>query len=160
MLVAALNPTQQGDMNGSAAAQRQMARYLAKLSGPLIDRIDLHVDMPRVSFDKLRAQRAGLSTAEARAQVLEARQAAALRHGDALRTNATLSGRELDTWAPLEGAAAELLRQAMSQLGLSARAYDRIRRVARTLADLDASEHLTTTNVAEAIQFRLLDRIL
>ena len=161
MLVAALNPTQQGDMDGSPGARRQMAKYMSRLSGPLIDRIDLHVEVPRVPFEKLSGKKTnGMNTAEARTRVLAARKQAEARQGGAGCCNALLSGKELDNHAEMDSAAKEILRQAMSQLGLSARAYDRIRRVARTLADLDASEHLTALHVGEAVQFRLLDRML
>jgi magnesium chelatase family protein len=158
MLVAALNPTPRGDAAAGEGGRRAMGRYLARLSGPLIDRIDIHVEVPRVPFRHLRAMARGTDTATMRGHVLAARAVQARRQGAA--TNAELSGRDLDRHAPLDDAAARLLGQAMTELSLSARAYDRIRRVSRTIADLEAAEHVQSHHVAEAVQYRLLDRLL
>jgi len=158
MLVAALNPTQQGDKPTDAQSQKQMDRYLSKLSGPLIDRIDIHVEVPPVPYKQLTGQPNGTSSATIREQVLKARAIQYERNGGALKRNALLSGRELDKHAPMDDGAQDLVKQAMSELNLSARAYDKIRRVARTLADLDASAGITLQHAAEAISYRLLDR--
>ncbi len=159
MLVAALNPTPKGDFAHDDLSVRAMDRYLARLSGPLVDRIDIHVEVPRVPYDKLRSMSAGQTTESMRRQVIAARALQTARHGQADRPNAELSGRELDRWVPLDGACHTLLRDAMRELSLSARAYDKIRRVSRTIADMAASEHVGTEHLAEAIQYRLLDRM-
>ena len=157
MLVAAMNPTPRGGMPDDEVSRQAMDRYLAKLSGPLIDRIDIHIEVPAVAYRQLTAARHGTDTATMRARVLEARKLQEQRQGPAL-TNAALSGRKLDRFAALDEAADLVLGQAMTELGLSARAYDKIRRVARTIADLDASPTVQSHHVAEAVRYRLLDR--
>ncbi|MHC4947391.1 MAG: YifB family Mg chelatase-like AAA ATPase [Planctomycetota bacterium] len=157
MLVGALNPTPGGRSGPAASSARAMSRYLARLSGPLIDRIDLHVEVPEVSWSQLTAARDGTDTATVRARVAAARHAQHRRQGP--RLNAELSGRRLDRHAPLDGEARLLLKQAVTELRLSARAYDRIRRVARTIADLEPSPDVRAHHVAEAVQYRLLDRV-
>ncbi|MGB0767339.1 MAG: YifB family Mg chelatase-like AAA ATPase [Phycisphaeraceae bacterium] len=158
MLVCAMNPTPKGDKPADAFGQREMDRYLAKLSGPLIDRIDIHVEVPKVPYQQLTGKRTGSSSADLRKQVLAARAAASERNGGPLKRNALLSGRELDRHAALDDAGKDVLKQAMTELGLSARAYDKVRRIARTIADLDQSESVQLAHVAEAISYRLLDR--
>ncbi|MEM7577244.1 MAG: YifB family Mg chelatase-like AAA ATPase [Planctomycetota bacterium] len=163
MLLAAMNPTPKGYKSAGAAGQRAMDQYLAKLSGPLLDRIDLHIDVPPVPHDRLMSLEPGVSSATIREQVLRARAIQTRRNGGPLKPNATLSHAELDKLAPLDAAAADLIKRAMSDLGLSARAYDKVRRVARTLADLhpEATPEptpLTLETIAEAIQYRQLDR--
>jgi magnesium chelatase family protein len=154
LLVAAMNPTARGDLRiGGASA---MDRYLERLSGPVIDRIDLHVEVAAVPFDALVARRPVESTAQMRGRVFEARDRARRRQGDA--PNAALAGAALDAAAPLDAGASDLLRQAMAELGLSARAFDKVRRVARTVADLEGSASVRPEHVAEAIGYRLLDR--
>ncbi len=158
MLVAALNPTPKGDKPTDAASQRQMDRYLSRLSGPLIDRIDIHVEVPPVPYEQLRGGRNGASSDVMRTQVVKARQIQIQRNGGPLKPNASLSGRDLDRLAVLDESSAELIRQAMVELHLSARAYDKIRRMARTIADVEGASAITLPHVAEAIQYRLLDR--
>ena len=150
--------TPKGDKPTDDVSQRQMDRYLAKISGPLIDRIDLHVEVPPVPFAQLSGRRSGTDSATLRSRVVAARAVQAQRNGGPLRTNRTLNGRELDRLAALPPDAAELLKQAMADLGLSARAYDKVRRVARTIADLEQSPAVALPHVAEAVQYRLLDR--
>lgn len=158
MLIAAMNPTPKGDAPTDEVSQRQMERYLSRLSGPLIDRIDIHIEVPRVPYQQLTGGRDGTDSTAMRDQVVAARQRQAERNGGAARPNATLNGRELDRHALLEDAGRALLKQAMTELGLSARAYDKVRRVARTIADVDGERAITAAHVAEAIQYRLLDR--
>ncbi len=158
MLVAAMNPTPKGDMPAGEVGRRAMERYLSKISGPLLDRIDIHVEAPAVPFDHLtgKAER-GTSTAQIRERAAAARERQIARQG-AGTPNARLSGRQLDELAPMEDACRQVLRHAMTELKLSARAYDKIRRLARTIADLSGEEGLTVTHIAEAVGYRLLDR--
>ncbi|MEM1212852.1 MAG: YifB family Mg chelatase-like AAA ATPase [Planctomycetota bacterium] len=158
MLVGAMNPTPKGDMPADEVGHKAMERYLSKLSGPLIDRVDIHVEVPPVPYEQLRGKASGTGSATLRERVVKARAVQAERNGGALKPNAALSGRELDRWAELDASAASLLKSAMQELGLSARAYDKVRRVARTLADLDGSGAITMEQVAEAVGYRLLDR--
>ena len=153
MLVAALNPTQRGDFSSS----REMDRYLDRLSGPLVDRIDVQIEVPAVPLAQLTAPRRGTASATIREQVAAARQRQHARQGET--PNAALPGRQLDELAALRPDARELLQKAMDAFGLSARAYDRIRRVSRSIADLAGAESVETPHVAEAIQYRVLDRL-
>lgn len=157
MLVAAMNPTPKGDVAPGEVGQRAMDRYLSRLSGPLLDRIDIHVEAPAVPWKELSQAPRGTSSAQMREQALRARSRQHGRQG--LGTpNARLSGRQLDEFARLDDAAVAMLGRAMTELGLSARAYDKIRRVSRTIADLDNADTVAVQHVAEAIQYRLLDR--
>ena len=165
MLVAAMNPTPKGDVPRDEVGKKAMDRYLSKISGPLIDRIDIHVEAPAVPWKELsgglREEDAGgargTSSADMRKQVLAAREVQAKRQGVGT-PNARLSGKQLDKLAVLSEDAKTVLGQAMSELGLSARAYDKIRRVGRTIADLAGVEELGVEQVSEAIGYRLLDR--
>lgn len=158
MLVAAMNPTPKGDVPRDQVGRRAMDQYLAKLSGPLIDRIDLHVEAPAVPFAQLASARErGTSSAQMRELVLRARARQIARQGP-LTPNARLSGRKLDELAPMTAEAREMLGTAMTSLGLSARAYDKLRRVSRTIADLAGQDLIASEHVAEAVQYRLLDR--
>ncbi len=157
MLVAAMNPTPKGDMPAGEVGKREMERYLSRLSGPLLDRIDIHVEAPAVPFRALSGAPNGSTTAQMREQVLAARARQAKRQGPGV-PNARLSGKQLDRLAVLDDEARTILGQALTELGLSARAYDKIRRVARTIADLDGRDDVRHDDVAEAVQYRLLDR--
>jgi magnesium chelatase family protein len=158
MLVAALNPTPKGEMASDEYSQRAMEKYLSKISGPLIDRIDIHIEVPAVPYKQLTSQAKGTDTATIRGKVMEARSIQHARQG--AKTNAELSGKLLDKHAAMDDQAQMVLGQAMNEMGLSARAYDKIRRVARTVADLEKCERVQASHVAEAVQYRLLDRVL
>jgi magnesium chelatase family protein len=160
LFLAAMNPTPKGHTPTDEAGQKQMERYLDRISGPLIDRVDLHVEVPQVPYQELANRRDGTDSATMRHQVEQARQIQRRRNGGPLSPNATLSTKMLDELAPIEPGGEALLKQAMSELGLSARAYDKIRRIARTIADLSEAEPIGTDHVAEAIQYRSLDRQL
>lgn len=158
MLVAAMNPTPRGDVAPGAAGRREMDRYLARISGPLLDRIDIHVEAPAVPWKSLSsAEPRGTSSAQMREGVARARARQAERQGPGC-PNARLTGRQLDRLAPMTGPARALLGTALTELGLSARAYDKIRRVSRTIADLEGAEEVGTREIAEAVGYRLLDR--
>ncbi len=163
MLVAAMNPTPKGDVPRDEVGKKAMDRYLSKISGPLIDRIDIHVEAPAVPWKELSGglsndnRPKGTSSADMRKQVLAARELQTKRQG-AGTPNARLSGKQLDKLAPLTEDAKTVLGQAMAELGLSARAYDKIRRVSRTIADLAGVDEIGVEQVSEAIGYRLLDR--
>ena len=158
MLVAAMNPTPKGDMPAGEVGRRAMEKYLAKISGPLLDRIDIHVEAPAVPFDQLVGKGGkGTSSEQMREQAAAARERQVARQG-AQTPNSRLSGRELDELAPMDDACRQVLRHAMTELKLSARAYDKIRRVSRTIADLEGEERLNVGHVTEAVSYRLLDR--
>jgi len=156
MLVAAMNPTPKGDVSPGEVGRREMERYLSRLSGPLVDRIDIHVEAPAVPWAQLRERPTGTSTSMMREQADKARQRQRARQGEA--PNSRLEGRQLDTLAPLAPEAESLLGHALRELGLSARAYDKIRRVSRTIADIDDADTISQAHVAEAVGYRLLDR--
>jgi magnesium chelatase family protein len=134
---------------------------MARISGPLLDRIDLHIEVPAVPFQELSASADGTSSATMREQVNRARRAQQRRfgsHGPAL--NGRMTSRQLRKHCALDDEGKALLKNAMDDLGLSARAHDRILRMARTIADLEGSEHIRQANVVEAINYRTLDRKL
>jgi magnesium chelatase family protein len=136
-------------------------RYMGRISGPLLDRIDLHIEVPAVPFQELSATADGTSSASMRDQVNKARHCQRQRFGpDSPRTNSRMTSRQLRKYCPLDQEGRNLLRTAMDELGLSARAHDRILRMARTIADLDASADIQPPHVVEAISYRSLDRKL
>jgi magnesium chelatase family protein len=139
----------------------QVERYLGRISGPLLDRIDLHVEVPAVPFQELSASADGTSSASMRAQVTRAREAQQRRFGAAGgRLNGRMNSRQLRKCCALDEEGKGLLKTAMEELGLSARAHDRILRVARTVADLEGSADIKAGHLIEAIGYRSLDRKL
>src|SRR5262245_38401247 len=139
----------------------QIERYMGRVSGPLLDRIDLHIEVPAVPFQELSANADGTSSAQMREQVKRARQAQRERFGpEGHRLNGRMSSRQLRKFCVLDEEGKGLLKDAMEGLGLSARAHDRILRVARTVADLEGSAALKPGHVVEAIGYRSLDRKL
>jgi magnesium chelatase family protein len=163
MLVAALNPCPcgyRGDPRRECQCTvPQVEKYMGKVSGPLLDRIDIHLEVPAVPFRELSASRPGTSSGQMREAVLAARLRQAQRFdGRGTRSNARMNSREVREFCRLDPPAAELLRAAVGDLGLSARAHDKILRVARTIADLDACDTIGCQHVSEAINYRLLDR--
>ena len=163
MLVAAMNPTPDGKMpHESRSSPRQIQNYLGRISGPLLDRIDLHVEVAAVTFQDLTGGPPGEPSADIRARVLDARKLQRERFNKSRRTrcNADMGRREMKTHCALDRHALGMLEAAMSDMELSARAYDRILKVARTLADLKGCESITPDHIGEAVQYRSLDRQL
>ncbi len=204
MLVAAMNPCPCGyytdPKRPCKCSPVMIERYLSRISGPLIDRIDIHIEVPPVPWRQLRGDSDGLSSADMRQQVLAARQVqhrrfsttcsagdeignpqsgsakatpdkSAIRSSTPLRagnpqsspsttTNATMSSRQIRQFCKLDSAGEMLLKQAMTELGLSARAHDKVLRIARTIADIEGEENIQSHHLAEAIQYRRLDRRL
>ncbi|NNM88431.1 MAG: YifB family Mg chelatase-like AAA ATPase [Phycisphaerae bacterium] len=164
MLVAAMNPSASGKgtldrRNAKATELAAMDRYMSKLSGPLLDRIDIHLEVPAVTYRDLTSKATGTSSAQMRAQVENARRVQAKRFGDdGTMSNAAMKTAQLKDFCALDETSLLLMKQAMEELGLSARAFDKVRRVARTIADLEGQQTITPSHVTEAIGYRLLDR--
>ena len=154
MLVAAMNPSASGFASDNPRARD---KYLAKLSGPLLDRIDIHVDVPTVPYRELTSKKPGTDSKTMRHQVETARKIQSRRFGDGT-TNARMNNKQLKAHCELSDSCLLLMKQAMDELGLSARAYDKVRRVARTIADMEGAAQIGEQHIAEAVQYRLLDR--
>jgi magnesium chelatase family protein len=158
ILVAALNPCRCGFLGDATRECRctpgQVQQYLGKISGPLLDRIDIHVEVPAVPYQELRGQAAGEGSDEIRARVNAARAVQQARGYD----NARIPARTIRKICALDDAGERTLEMAVRRLGLSARAHDRILKVARTIADLGGSETVAAKHVAEAVQYRSMDR--
>jgi len=164
MLVASMNPCPCGHYNdpnhACSCTPWQIRQYINKLSGPLLDRIDVHMEMVPVTFDQLNNQQAGESSAQIRERILKARkrQEARFNSEPGVFSNAMMSPRQVIAYASPDKEGRLLLQHAMTRLRLSARAYDRILKLARTIADLDQSEQIGAVHLAEAIQYRSLDK--
>jgi magnesium chelatase family protein len=164
MLLASMNPCPCGYYNhpdkDCVCAPGVVQRYLSKISGPLLDRIDLHVEVTPVPFDELADKEMGENSASIRKRVIDARKIQEERYKDntELHSNAQIGSKQLRKYCELDETSQQLLKVAMQKLDLSARAYDRILKVARTIADLDKAENIQQNHIAEAIQFRSLDR--
>jgi magnesium chelatase family protein len=159
MFVAAMNPTPRGNVEQSTGSQAAR-RYLNKISGPLLDRIDLHLEVPAMKHEHLLSEQPGESSDTIQERVETAREVQRARFGSggAVHANAQMGPRELRKRVPLDRESKDLLSSAMTDLSLSARALDRILKVARTIADLAKSEKVLLDHLAEAIQYRTLDR--
>jgi magnesium chelatase family protein len=164
MLMASMNPCPCGYYNhpekDCVCAPGVVQKYLNKISGPLLDRIDLHVEVTPVPFSELSKAQNSESSKDIRERVIKARQLQTERYkaADGIYCNAQMRTKDLRTYCSLDDASSSLLKTAMERLGLSARAYDRILKVARTIADLESSTAIKTNHIAEAIQYRSLDR--
>ncbi len=165
MLAAAMNPCPCGYFNDKSrqcmCTPPMIQRYVSKVSGPLLDRIDIHIEVPAVQYKELRGGAAAEGSAEIRARVLTARERQATRFADAkerIFCNAQMSTRQIRAYCGLPADAERLLERAMQQQGLTARAHDRILKVARTIADIEGEPDLAVKHLAEAIQYRTLDR--
>jgi len=174
MLVAAMNPCPCGYFTDPKrrckCSPNQIERYLSRVSGPLIDRIDIHIEVPPVPWRQLRATRDGTDSQSMSRQVVQAREIQRGRFADeaagqngnhpSTTTNATMTTRQVRRFCKLDEAGEVLLKQAMGELGLSARAHDKVLRISRTIADIEGDENIAAHHLAEAIQYRRLDRKL
>lgn len=164
MLVAAMNPCPCGystDPNHSCSCSPlQIQKYISKISGPLMDRIDIHIEVPALSYEELSMKSGGLSSKRLREQVESARkiQNRRFKSREGIFSNASMEPEDMRKACTLSDGCQDLLRNAINKLGLSARAYDRILKVARTIADLESEENIQASHIAEAIQYRNLDR--
>ena len=164
MLVASMNPSPSGFFNDPDSPQtsspHEMTRYLSKISGPLLDRIDIHIEVSPVPFEKLSSTKKAESSVDIRARVTAAREIQTARFAtmETVNYNAQMSTKLIREFCKLDETSLQLLKTAMERLNLSARAYDRILKVARTIADLEAVETVGASHIAEAIQYRSLDR--
>ena len=164
MLVASMNPSPSGYFNDSdsplSSSPAEMQRYLSKISGPLLDRIDIHIEVTPVPFDKLTETRKGESSIEIRKRVTSAREIQTERFSafDNIHYNAQMSTKQIREFCVLDDTSLQLLKTAMERLNLSARAFDRILKVSRTIADLEDAAVVNSNHIAEAIQYRSLDR--
>lgn len=166
MLVASMNPSPNGyfanDKEKGTVSVQEMNRYLNRISGPLLDRIDLHIEVNPVPFDKLSDKSSSEKSASIRERVVNARavQSQRFKECKGIHYNAQMPVKLLATYCTLDEGSLKLLEAAMDKLGLSARAYDRILKVSRTIADLEGVQNIQTSHIAEAIQYRSLDRNL
>ena len=165
MLIAAMNPCPCGYFGSGSKRCRctpgQIERYLSKISGPLVDRIDIHIDVPAVLFSKLRSSSRQLDSSVMKEQVIKARDIQTRRFGNGkLMTNARMTHKNVEKYCVLDSAGEQMLKHAMAEFGLSARAHDKVCKVARTIADMAGAEKITTEHIAEAVSYRKLDRRL
>lgn len=166
MLASAMNPCPCGfftDPNKECTCNAGMIqKYMSKISGPLLDRIDIHIEVPAVKYKDLSSETVSEKSEDIRKRVVEARgrQIKRFERNKYIYNNADMGSKEVREFCSLDEAGAQLLKMAMTKLGLSARAYDRILKVSRTIADLENSENILPNHVSEAIQYRSLDREL
>ncbi len=164
MLVASMNPSPSGYFNDPdkalVSSPFEMQRYLSKISGPLLDRIDIHIEVTPVPFDKLSEERKGESSKVIRERVIKAREIQVKRfiENNNVHYNAQMGPKQISLYCKLSKEGKELIKTAMDKLGLSARAYDRILKVAKTISDLEGKDSIENHHIAEAIQYRSLDR--
>jgi len=163
MLVAAMNPCPCGHFNDATVACKctppQIQRYIAKISGPLLDRIDIHIDVPAVRVSELAARECAEGSAEIRERVCRARRAQQDRFaGERVFSNAQMTPRLIRKCCGLASGPQQMLERALTKWGLSARAYDRILKVSRTIADLEGEEQIADRHISEAVNYRTLDR--
>lgn len=163
MLVAAMNPCPcgfRGDpKRNCSCTPMQMERYLSRISGPLLDRIDIHIEVPPVPFRELADKTEGTSSEKMREIVITARNRQSERfRNESVRVNGKMKPPQIRKYCSLQSDAENLLKHAMEEMGLSARAHDKILRISRTIADLEACEQITATHLSEAINYRTLDR--
>ena len=166
MLVCAMNPCPCGYFTDPSkectCSPLQIQKYMAKISGPLLDRIDLHIEVPAVKYKELASKDSSEKSSSIRERVIHAREIQMRRFGKrkGMYSNADMLSKDIQEFCKIDSAGEELLKMAITKLGLSARAYDRILKVARTIADLASSPSILPQHISEAIQYRSLDRNL
>lgn len=165
MLICAMNPCPCGYFTDPKkechCSPFQIQRYLGKISGPLLDRIDIHLEVPRLTYETLSKRNNGATSEVIRQRVNKARSIQEQRYkNNNLQFNARLQSRELDKYCIPDKEGEELLKMAILELGLSARAYDKILKISRTIADLEGNEKIEAHHISEAIGYRALDRNL
>lgn len=165
MLVAAMNPCPCGYFGERNRVCRctpqQIRQYQGRISGPLLDRIDIHIEVPSLHYRDLTAVESGEPSAAIKARIEGARKIQMDRFtGERIEFNSRLSDRHIRTVCPIDADSRQLIEMAIDRLGLSARAHTRILKVARTIADLDGASNIRSSDIAEAIQYRSLDRRL
>lgn len=161
MLVAAMNPTPAGSQKeASMYSEFDLQKFLSKISGPILDRIDLHIHVNPVKFQELSSKAEQERSETVRGRVVAARdiQLKRFRHKPGLYSNSNMSGNDIKEFCKIDSDCEDLMKMAITKLGLSARAYDRILKVSRTIADLEGSKEITSAHISEAIQYRSLDR--
>jgi len=166
MLAAAMNPCPCGFFNDKSrecrCTQAMIQRYMQKISGPLMDRIDIHIDVPAVKYKEMRSSAEPEGSAQIRERIVRARETQLRRFASSGRgriySNAQMTPRHIRTFCELSADCERLLERAMNQQGLTARAHDRILKVSRTVADLEGEQAIQPKHIAEAIQYRSLDR--
>jgi magnesium chelatase family protein len=166
MLAAAMNPCPCGYYTDPSkectCAPPQIQKYMARISGPLLDRIDIHIEVPAVKYKEISSETKGETSSEIRERVIRARKIQYERFANLkdVFSNGDMGSKEVRQYCKLDSACSDLLKMAMTKLGFSARAYDRILKVSRTIADLDGAENILPQHISEAIQYRSLDREL
>jgi magnesium chelatase family protein len=166
MLAAAMNPCPCGYYTDPSkectCAPPQIQKYMARISGPLLDRIDIHIEVPAVKYKEISSETKGETSSEIRERVIQARKIQYERFANLkdVFSNGDMGSKEVRQYCKLDSACSDLLKMAMTKLGFSARAYDRILKVSRTIADLDGAENILPQHISEAIQYRSLDREL
>jgi magnesium chelatase family protein len=164
MLAAAMNPCPCGyftdPYHECRCTPAAIQRYHAKISGPLLDRIDLHIEVPSLKYDELKSATPGESSEEIRNRINKARdrQLDRFKNRRKIYCNAHMGPRDIRKYCPIDDASQSLLKTAIERFGLSARAYDKVLKVARTIADLENSQNIKVQYIAEAIQYRSLDK--
>ncbi len=163
MVVAAMNPCPCGyfgdPKHHCTCSEQKIKRYLSRVSGPLLDRFDIHVEVPPVEFEELRTKEQSEPSAAIKKRVDKARKIQQERFGGTGTTcNAKINASQFERWCEIDKEAEQTLKSAFELLGFTARAYDRVLKVARTIADLEGAEIIQSHHVLEAIQYRSLDR--
>lgn len=166
MLASAMNPCPCGNFGNPNhecnCPPQQIQRYMSKISGPLLDRIDIHIQVQAVKYKELSSTQTGEPSVDIRARVIKAREIQLHRFKDKknIFSNADMQSKDIREFCKIDSTSEELMKMAITKLGLSARAYDRILKVARTIADLSGDENITAAHISEAIQYRSLDRTM